>query len=51
MKAIGRISLMNIRMALIATALIMIGYGAYRGEVETVLGKAIKICLECIGVG
>lgn len=26
-------------------------FGTYRGEVRTVLKKAINICLECIGVG
>ena len=25
--------------------------GIYRGEVETVLTKAIYICLECISIG
>lgn len=25
--------------------------GIYRGEVDTVLSKAITICLECIGIG
>lgn len=25
--------------------------GASRGETDTVLEKAIRICLECIGVG
>jgi len=26
-------------------------FGIYRGEVDTVLKKAINICMECIGLG
>ena len=29
----------------------MLIYGAWRGEAGTVLGKAIRICLECVGIG
>ncbi len=29
----------------------MLGYGVYRGEVDTVLAKAVKICMECVGIG
>lgn len=31
--------------------LLMIALGIIRGEQETVLAKAIKICLECMGIG
>ena len=39
------------RFALLAAGVLMISYGAVRGEASTVLGKAIKLCLECVGIG
>ncbi|MCY6958668.1 CD1871A family CXXC motif-containing protein [Clostridium brassicae] len=29
----------------------LMGVGIYRNEVNTVLKKAVNICLECIGIG
>lgn len=39
------------QVVLLVLGLAMVCYGAYRGEVATVLGKAIKLCLECVGIG
>lgn len=36
---------------LLCVGLLMIGLGIARGEHHTVLEKAIKICLECMGIG
>ncbi len=30
---------------------VMMGYGVFLGEPESVFSKAIRICLECIGIG
>lgn len=37
--------------AVLVVAAVFIGIGAMRGEVDTVMSKAIAICLECIGIG
>lgn len=37
--------------ALAAAGLFLMAWGAYRGEIAVVLAKAIRICLECIGIG
>lgn len=29
----------------------MMIYGTYRGEMAVVLAKAVRICMECIGIG
>ncbi len=43
--------LITLQIILIGVACVMIAVGALRGEAETVLNKAINICLECIGIG
>lgn len=36
---------------ILAVAVVFIIIGAYRGEINSVMSKAIAICLECIGIG
>lgn len=36
-------------LALAGTAFVL--YGVHTGQAESVLRKAIKICMECIGIG
>ena len=38
-------------LGILCIALVMILYGYKRGEVQTVLIKATRICMECIGIG
>lgn len=39
------------RFIMLTVAVACILSGIYRGEVYTVLNKAIHICMECIGIG
>ena len=41
----------NVGKLLLLISLAFIIYGARRGEMDTVLSKAVKLCLECIGIG
>ena len=39
------------QIALLITGIAMLCFGVWRGEAATVLSKAIKLCLECVGIG
>lgn len=36
---------------LLIVGIVMLCFGAMRGEDDTVLSKAIRLCLECVGIG
>ena len=36
---------------LLIVGVAMLSFGATRGEDDTVLSKAIRLCLECVGIG
>jgi hypothetical protein len=40
-----------VQVLLIAAGIAMVCFGALRGEAGTVLNKAIRLCLECVGIG
>lgn len=40
-----------VSVTLLLAGVLMIALGILRGEHLTVLQKAIKICLECVGIG
>ena len=40
-----------VQSALLLAAVLMIGFGIWRGEADMVLAKAIRLCMECVGIG
>ena len=44
-------TLFLVRLMLLALACSLIAIGLIQGEALVVLQKAVKICLECIGIG
>ena len=40
-----------IQVILLAVGAAMLCYGVWRGEVQIVLSKAVRFCLECVGIG
>ena len=51
----GEINILKCRnisqIILLLIGVLMISYGVLRGETAVVLSKAIKLCLECVGIG
>ena len=39
------------QVALLIVGVAMVGFGIMRGEADAGLAKAIRLCLECIGIG
>nr|WP_279221170.1 CD1871A family CXXC motif-containing protein [Agathobaculum sp. Marseille-P7918] len=39
------------QLILFAAGIAMTVFGVWRGEADTVLYKAINLCLECVGIG
>lgn len=39
------------QLLLLAAAVLMILFGMWRGETDTVFSKAIRLCMECVGIG
>ena len=55
-KSEGVINLSHVKKAAAQAMLLVVGiamlcFGVWRGEAATVLSKAIKLCLECVGIG
>lgn len=41
----------KLKYVILVLAIVSCAFGIYTGEMEVVLSKAIKVCLECCGIG
>lgn len=41
----------SVSLALLLLGVLLTGLGAALGQQEAVLAKAVRICLECVGIG
>ena len=39
------------KLLLLAAGVLMLLFGLWRGEADTVFSKAIRLCMECVGIG
>lgn len=40
-----------LQIGVLICSILLIGFGILRGEAEEICAKAVKLCLECIGIG
>jgi ABC-type phosphate transport system permease subunit len=43
--------MVKLKYIMLIIAVVLIAFGIYINEYETVFIKAVRICLECIGIG
>ena len=48
---LGHVKKIAVQAALLIAGVAMLCFGIWRGEAAVVLSKAIKLCLECVGIG
>ena len=48
---LGHVKRTVVQAALLIAGVVMLCFGIWRGEAAVVLSKAIKLCLECVGIG
>ncbi|MBR3623158.1 MAG: thioredoxin [Selenomonadaceae bacterium] len=42
---------MKLRIFLLIIAALSVTFGAWRGEGDAMYNKAVRVCMECIGLG